>query len=339
MSFNVGFIGTGWIAEKMAQTLIPMADEGVFLAAVGSRDLKKAEEFVGNAFMHSDNTQIAGGTHKCVPYGSYEELAADETLDLIYVATPHSHHYEHAKLCMEKGRNVLVEKSFTVNARQARELIELANEKKLLLAEAIWTRYMPSRFALEKMLASGIIGEIKSLECNLGYNNIHAERMYLPELAGGALLDLGVYTINFALMNFGTEIESIESSADIYKTGTDLHNNITINFKSGKRAELYASLDEFTDRKGIIRGDGGYIEVENINNPEWIRTHIDGAKTVQFDVPPQITGLEYQVRSCRKAIENGEIECPEMPHAEIIRVMEIMDGLRKNWGVTYPMDN
>jgi predicted dehydrogenase len=324
---KVGFIGTGWIAERMAGTINAMNGEGVFLAAVGSRNIEKAREFV-NEF----------GTAETVPYGSYEELVSDKSLDLIYVASPHSHHYEHAKLSLESGKHALVEKAFTVNAKQARELVEIARKKKLLLAEAIWTRYMPSRFALEKILASGIIGEVRELSCNLGYNNIAAERMYNPALAGGALLDLGVYTINFALMNFPLEIENIISSADLYHTGTDLHNRITINFKGGRRAELYASLDENTDRKGIIRGDGGYIEVENINNPECIFAQVQGAKKVRFDVPKQISGFEYQIRSCKKAIENGECECPEMPHDEIIRVMEIMDDLRKNWGVKYPME-
>jgi len=320
---NIGILGPGWIAERSAQTLAAMTDEGIFPAAVASRSLEKAKEFAGRY-----NIPKA--------YGSYEELAANDELDLIYIATPHSHHYEHAKLCLSKGRNLLIEKAFTVNARQARELIEIAREKKLLIAEAIWTRYMPARFALDKMLESEVIGEVYELTANLGYNNIHMERMYTPELAGGALLDLGVYPINFALAAFGTDIESIGSRADLYHTGTDLRNYITINFKDGKKAELYACLDEFTDKKGIIKGSDGYIEFENINNCEWIRVFIDGAKTVQFDVPKQITGLEYQFRSCKKALDEGQIECPEMPHSEIIRVMEIMDGLREEWGVKYP---
>jgi predicted dehydrogenase len=330
-NMNIGFIGTGWIAERMAQTINAMADEGVFCTAIGSRSLAKAEEFI------ADNN-IKGAK----AYGSYEELA-NSGVDLVYVATPHSHHYEHAKLCLESGKHVLVEKAFTVNARQARGLIEVARKKKLLLAEAIWTRYMPSCFALRKMLASGIIGDVTELTCNLGYNNIHMERMYKPELAGGALLDLGVYTINFALMCFSAGIESIISSADLHESGTDIRNRITINFKGGRTAELYVSLDENTDRKGIIRGTGGYIEVENINNPEKIFAHVEGARKVQFDVPPQITGLEYQIRSCKRVIEEigtgaSPAECPEMPHSEIVRVMEIMDDLRKNWGVKYPCE-
>jgi predicted dehydrogenase len=311
----------------MAQTLAAMTEAGedVLLYAAASRDPEKAQEFAA---------QFGAGK----AYGSYEELADDGGVDLIYIATPHSHHHEHAKLCMERGRNVLVEKAFTVNAGQARELVALAEKKHLLLAEAIWTRYMPARFALDRILASGVIGEPLMLTANLGYNNIHIERMYEPALAGGALLDLGVYPINFALMAFGNDIDYIESSAELFRTGTDLRNNITIHFKGGRYAELYASLDQATDRKAFIKGTGGQIEFENINNCEWIRTHIDGANTVQFDVPEQFTGLEYQVRSCKKAIEHNLIECPEMPHAEIIRVMEIMDSLRKDWGVKYPME-
>jgi predicted dehydrogenase len=323
---KVGILGTGWIAERMAQTLLQMPEiSGV---AVGSRTPEKAKEFADKF-----------GIKKA--HGSYKELAESD-VDLIYIATPHSHHWEHAKLCMDKNKHVLVEKAFTVNAKQARELIKISQKKRLLLAEAIWTRYMPSRFALEKTIASGIIGEPYMLSANLGYENIHIERMYEPALAGGALLDLGVYPINFALMAFGTEIDYIESSADLYETGVDLRNNIKIHFKGGRYAQLYSSLDEATDRKGIIRGSRGWLEFENINNCEWIRAHIEGANTVHFDIPKQITGLEYQVLSCKKVIEDiaagGSPECPEMPHREIIRVMEIMDSLRKDWGVKYPME-
>lgn len=323
---RVGILGLGWIAERVALTLKEMSEEGIFLTAVGSRSLEKARAFAEKF-----------GAVKA--YGSYEELAADKDIDLIYIATPHSHHYEHAKLCLSHNKNLLIEKAFTVNARQARELIDIAKSKNLLIAEAIWTRYMPSRFALDKILASGVIGEAKSLTANLGYDNIHTERMYKPELAGGALLDLGVYPINFALAAFGNDIERIVSRADMYHTGVDLRDYITVYFEDGKTAELYASLDEFTDKKGVIQGSGGYIEFENINNCECIKTYINGAKDsriVKFDVPKQITGLEYQFRSCKKALENNELETPEMPHSEIIKVMEIMDSLRENWGVKYP---
>lgn len=319
---KVGILGAGKIAAKMAETLLIMDDAECLV--IGSRNLEKAEDFAR--------------THK-IPraYGTYEELVHDNELDLIYIATPHSHHYEHAKLCFEAGRNILVEKAFTGNARQARELVEIAKSKNLFLGEAIWTRYLPMRKKLDELIEEKCIGEILSLKANLAYDNIHMERMYKPELAGGALLDLGVYVINFALMTFGNDIERIESSAALTDSGVDKEENIRFLYKDGRIAELYASLTTNSDRKGIIKGTNGIIEFENINCCEWIDVRVND-KVTRFNPPPQINGFEYQVRACKNAIEAGKIECPEMPHSEIIYVMELMDSLRAQWGVVYPFD-
>lgn len=323
MKLKVGILGAGGIAEKMAFTLSRM--ESAECLAIGSRSLEKASAF---AEKH--------GVKKA--YGSYEELAADGEIDLIYIATPHSHHYEHAMLCLNAGRNILVEKAFTGNARQAKEVLALAEEKKLLAAEAIWTRYLPMRKKLDELLKSGIIGEVFSLSANLGYNLIHIERVRNPALAGGALLDLGVYVINYALMAFGSDIEKIESRATLMDTGMDTENFIKITFADKKTAELISRVDMETDRKGIIKGKKGWIEFENINCCEWIKVHLNSGNVLCFDPPPQISGFEFQIDACRHALETGETQCPEMPHSEIIRVMEIMDSLRKEWGVVYPFD-
>ncbi|MDR1754719.1 MAG: Gfo/Idh/MocA family oxidoreductase [Eubacterium sp.] len=324
---NIGILAPGVIAKKMAATLAEMSKkDDVRCLAVGSRDLEKAK-----AFAEEYDIERA--------YGSYEELAADKDIDLIYISSPHSHHYAHAMLCLNAGKSILVEKSFTGNARQAKEVIKLAKENNLLCAEAIWTRYLPMRKKLDEILASGVIGKIHKLKANLGYNKLHVERMYNPALAGGALLDVGVYVINFALMAFGDDIENICSSAQLADTGVDKFADIKITFKDGKIAELYASCVEKTDRKGFIKGDKGFIEFENINNCEWIEVNTDGGKLQHFDPPAQITGFEYQVEACLRAWKAGEVECPEMPHGEIIKVMEIMDGLRKEWGVVYPFDH
>ena len=128
---------------------------------------------------------------------------ADPQVDLVYIATPHSHHYLHAKMCLEAGKNVLCEKAFTVNADQARKLFALAKEKNLLITEAIWTRYMPSRKMIDDIISSGVIGEVTAVTANLNYAISEVERIRKPELAGGALLDVGVYTINFASMVLG----------------------------------------------------------------------------------------------------------------------------------------
>ena len=234
---------------------------------------------------------------------------------------------------------MLVEKAFTVNAAQAEELIRLSQEKGLLLAEAIWTRYMPSRKMIDDILASGILGKVTSLTANLGYILPHVERMQNPELAGGALLDLGVYPINFALMAFQGEVEKIDATAIMSPKGVDWMNSITLSFADGKMAVLHSDMLAQTDRQGVISGDQGYLEVQNINNCEEIRVYdLNRKMTACYQVPEQINGYEYEVLSCKKAIEEGKYECPEMPHSETLRVMKILDHIRRQWGRVYPCE-
>ncbi|HIU74322.1 MAG TPA: Gfo/Idh/MocA family oxidoreductase [Candidatus Pelethocola excrementipullorum] len=320
---KVGIIGAGHIACKMAVALNGL-DDTVAAYGVASRDLAKAEEFAKE-----------WGFQKA--YGSYEELVKDPDIDLVYIATPHSLHFEQAKLSLEHGKAVLCEKAFTMNAKQARELTALAKEKKLLLAEAIWTRYMPSRKMIDDLVESGVIGKVTSLSANLGYVMEYKERMQRPELAGGALLDLGVYPINFASMVFGDKIKEISSTCVKTETGVDSQDSITIVYEDGRVAYLYATMLAQTDRQGVINGDKGYIEIQNINNCEEIRVYnLDREMTARYQVPEQINGYEYEVLACKEALEKGELECSQMPHKEIIRIMEVMDGLRESWGVKFP---
>lgn len=317
-------LAPGRIAQKMAQAVSALKE--VELYAVASRDYDRARAFAKQ-----------WGFEKA--YGSYEDMLKDPEVELVYVASPHSHHYQHAKLCLEHGKHVLVEKSFTVNAVQAEALIQMAEDKGLLLAEAIWTRYMPSRKMIDDLLKSGVIGEVRSLTANLGYVMTRKERLIKPELAGGALLDVGVYPINFALMVFGEKVENIVSTAILSPEGVDWMNSMTLTFEGGKMAVLHSSMLTLTDRLGLICGDKGYIEVQNINNCEEIRVlNLDREITARYKVPEQINGYEYEVLACIKAIEEGRIECEEMSHAETLRVMKIMDELRRQWGLTFPCE-
>lgn len=193
-----GILAPGGIARKMAEAAGQI--EEIELCAVGSRDYGRAKAFAEE-----------WGFRKA--YGSYEELAEDPEVELIYVASPHSHHYQHTKLCLEHGKHVLVEKAFTVNTAQAEELIGIAREKGLLLAEAFWSRYMPTRTMVEDLIAQGTIGEVKAVTADFGAPLSHVERLWNPELAGGALLDMGVYPLNFALLILKSEIKEIHSSA------------------------------------------------------------------------------------------------------------------------------
>lgn len=312
-------LAPGRIAHLMAQAVSGIPEIEKF--AVASRDLERAREFAQKWEFEK-------------AYGSYEEMVKDPEVELVYVASPHSHHYEHAKLCLEHGKNVLVEKAFTVNAKQAEELVALAREKNVLLAEAIWTRYMPSRKMISDLVASGVIGEVHSLTANLGYVLTHSRRMQEPELAGGALLDLGVYPINFALMVFGDEVIKVDANAVMSPKGVDWMNSITLTFADGKLAVLHSNMLSLTDREGVINGNKGYIEVQNINNCEEIRVYnLQRELTATYQVPEQINGYEYELLACIKAIKEGKVECEEMPHEETLRVMRMMDGIREKWGM------
>lgn len=319
---KIGIIGAGSIAGILAETMRRMPEVECY--AVAARDLERARSFCAKH-----------GFQKA--YGSYEELVNDAQVELVYIATPHSHHYEHMKLCITHEKPVLCEKSFTMNSRQAKEIVELAKEKQVYVAEAIWTRYMPSRQIIDEALASGLIGKVSMLTANLCYDIDQVERIMRPELAGGALLDVGVYPLNFALMHFGDEIEKTESSVIKTKTGVDGQETITIFYKDGRMASLTAGIYGRSDRKGIFFGEKGYFIVENINNPQAVRVYDSEDRLMkEYEVPEQISGYEYEIRECIERIGQGELESSSMPLEKSVQVMELMDGIRKEWGLKYP---
>jgi len=318
---KIGIMGAGGIAQKMSTTIRAMESAEAY--AIASRDENRAREYAERY-----------GFRKA--YGSYEALLADPEVQLVYIALPHSHHYKYAQVSLEARKHVLCEKSFTVNAQQARELCALAKRNKLLITEAIWTRYMPSRKMIDDIISSGVIGEVTSLTCNLGYALKDVKRIWDVNLAGGALLDVGVYVINFARMVFGREMVSVSAEAS-FENGVDKTDSITMSFSGGKMATAQASVSAVLNRRGSIFGEKGYIEVQNINNPECIRVFDGNYREIAvYEPPEQITGYEYEVDACVRAIESGDLECPEMPHLETIRIMEIMDQIRKSWGYEIP---
>lgn len=324
---NFSILAPGSIANSMAQAVTGLSAEyGIKCHSVASRNIERAKDFADR-----------WGFEKA--YGSYEEMVNDPEVELVYIASPHSLHYEHAKLCLEHGKHVLVEKAFTINALQAEELINIAKEKKLLLVEAIWTRFMPSRTIINEIIEKGIVGKPVSLTANLGYYLQDKERLIEPSLAGGALLDVGVYPINFAMMVFGQDVSRVESSAVMSDKGVDQCNSVTLYFRGGGMAVLHSTMMTPTDRRGIIYCEDGYIEAENINNCEKIDVYDRAHELIDtYNVPEQINGYEYEVLSCRRALLSGEIECEEMPHAETLKVMKLLDQIREQWGMKYPME-
>lgn len=195
------------------------------------------------------------------------------------------------------------------------------------------------RKTINDVLNSGIIGTPKFLEANLSYFRDNKPRLQNPEAAGGALLEIGIYPLNFALMAFGDKIKSVDSSVFINDNGVDEQETITINFEDGKMASLNSSIAVNSNRKGIISGDKGYIEIENINNPESLSVYdAEYHKIKSILCPTQITGFEYEVESCKKAIEQGKTEPEEMKWADTLKVLSVMDNLRKDWNLKFPQE-
>ena len=291
---KVGILAAGGIAAKMAETLNGLNHPEIELYAVASRSAERASEF-------------AKKFNIPVSYGSYEELASDPNVDLIYIASPHSEHHTHAQLCLKHKKALLVEKAFTANEKMAKEVLDYAKAQNTLVTEAIWTRYMPSRTIIAKAIADGKIGTPHSIQANLGYPIAHKDRIFKPELAGGALLDF--------------------------------LDNICLVFKDGKMASLHATAYGPADRNGIIYGDKGYMVVTNINNPEKVEIFDKDHQLVEeLPLPKQVTGYEYQVISCLEALKAGKLECPEMSHQETLEVMHVMDELRTKWNIVYPFE-
>lgn len=321
---NVAILGTGHIAAKMAATLQQMKDVNCY--AVASREQIRAEAFA----------KEWGFKKAC---GSYEELAADPHVDLVYIATPHSHHYEHARLCILNGKAVLCEKAFTANARQAEALLQLAKERNVFITEAIWTRYMPFSHTIRELVFNGSIGRPHMLTANLGYPIVYKERIAKPELCGGALLDIGVYPINFARMIFGTDIDDIQSHCVKNNYGVDIQESISFRYANGNMAVMQLTASCANDRQGIISGEKGYIVVDNINNPQQAAIYDSDHQLVKiYDCPSQISGYEYEVQASIDALRRGQLETAAMPHAETLEIMHLLDRLRQQWGVVYPAD-
>lgn len=324
-TFKIGIIGAGWIADKMAQTVAPLADVENY--AVASRELARAQAFAASH----------GFTRA---YGSYQELVDDPEVDLVYIATPHSHHFEHASLALNAGKPVLCEKAFTANARQADALLNLAHRKGLFITEAIWPRYMPLALQVKSLLDAGAIGTPMQLSATLCYPMMDKQRILRPELCGGALLDVGVYCLHFARMYFGGDIQRTASSCLLTDTGMDSYNSMTLYYRDGRVAQLQSSALSRDNRQGIITGTQGFMVVGNVNSPEDIHVYdLDYQLREEYFTPAtQITGYEYQVLASRDAISQGLLESPYIPHQETLEVMKMMDAFRAQWGVRYPMD-
>ncbi len=316
---NFALLGAGHIAAKMARTLDFLRDE-VRPYAVASRDLARAEAI--RSLSRFDRA-----------YGSYAEMLADPTVDVVYVATPNSCHYQQMKDCLAAGKHVLCEKPFTLTVAEAEEVFALARSRGLFVMEALWTRFQPCVRRIREIIDSGEIGTPRFLQASFGLAISHKERVKSPALGGGALLDLGIYPLNFAAMHFGlADISRVSSCATLSPEGVDDQSTITLEYADGRMASLTTSMTAAYGASGRIAGTRGFIDLPRLTTCQsFIVRQVPSDAERVVDVPFDFNGYEYEVRAVAAAIRAGRLECAEMPPSETIAITRLMENLRETW--------
>ncbi len=320
-----GILGLGRIADAFARGLA--SSKSSQLIACGSNSSERAEAF-----------SRKWGVPK--RHSSWEALAADPEVDAVYIATPHPMHKANALLCLESGKAVLCEKPFTINEPEARELVEASKRKGLLLMEGMWTRFLPHMELLRKLVHDGAIGEVSMVQADFGARSSEGPegRIFNPLLGGGALLDIGVYTVSFAQMLLGEPVEC-EAMAKIGPTGVDERLGALLRFQGGAIASLSCSIVEETPQEATVIGSKGRIRVL----PPWwgpssLMVKREG-KSEELMKPECIgNGYNYEAEEFARCAAAGLRESPFMTHSESLAEMRTMDELRKLIGLVYPME-
>lgn len=320
-----GILGPGAIAHKFVAGLSVIPDAEV--VAVGSRSKERA-----NAF--ADEYGIPRR------YGSYQQLVEDPDVDVIYVATPHSFHKEHTLLCLKAGKAVLCEKPMGINAGEVAEMIQVAREKQLFLMEAMWTRFLPVWVKIRELLADGVIGEPRMLMADFGFRapKDPGHRLFNPELAGGALLDVGVYTISLAYMVFGKEPADMVSLAHLGDTGVDEQGAYIFRYDNGALAVLASAVSTDTPQAARIMGTKGSIYVPNFWHATSLRLELSGKEPEEVEFPSPGNGYNFEALEVMRCLREGKLESEIMPLNETLKIAETMDRIRTSWGLKYPME-
>ncbi|MEO7722122.1 MAG: Gfo/Idh/MocA family oxidoreductase [Pseudolysinimonas sp.] len=318
-----GILGTGGIAASMASDLLLT---GHTVTAVGSRTQAGADAF---AATH--------GIPKAHP--SYEALVADPEVDAIYVGTPHPYHAANATLALEAGKHVLLEKPFTINAAEAHAVVDLATSKKLVVLEAMWTRWLPHMIRIRELLASGALGELRALivDHDQKISTDPQHRLQNPDLGGGALLDLGIYPVSFAWDVFG-EPSSVYALSSPTPTGVDQNDAIVLGYSSGAKAVINTVLDAVGPNTAVIVGTEARIEIDRTwyFPTSFSLIGPDGTVIERFEHAVPGRGMQFQADELERLVAAGEIAGTILPPTQTVRIMETLDEVRRQIGLTYP---
>ena len=325
---RLGIIGTGVIAHTMAKTAESV--EGVYVSAVGSRSIDKAAAF-------SDEF---GG--EITPFGSYEELCRSDNVDLVYIATPHGRHYEDAILALTHDKHVFCEKAFTVNAAEARELVSLARSKKLFICEAMWPRFNPAVKQVRRWIEEGELGCVKFAEAEAGFHGNYdtKSRLFNEAAGGGSLLDMGVYPLSFVSLVFGgTEPDLLTAVSAKYPNGVDKFVSATLDYH-GAYGIITTSISDSLPTRAAVYGENGFIEVTgSFINTNCVKLHRYGKEDSVFTCDTGVTGREFELSAVVDAINNGRLECSDMPAGETVTIMNTIDKIKNKIGLQYKKES
>ena len=322
---GVGILGTGRIAGDFARGLAHA--NGAELRAVGSRSQDTADKFAAEF-------GCAGA------YDSYEAVAADPNVELVYVATPHSLHCENSLMSLDAGKHVICEKPFTINATEAEKVVDRARDKERFLMEAMWTRYVPAVVHLRELLAKNSLGDVQLMVSGGGYIPKRDPDAYLfrPDLGGGVLLDAGMYMVSMASMIFG-QPSRIQASCEFGPTRVDEHDVVVLGHRSGALADLHVSLRVRKSPDVLLLGDRGNLKLHApIYCPRGmtIELHGEPGQEKDFDFPGN--GYQFEAEEAARCIREGKTESAIMPLDETLAIMRTLDEIRDQFGLRYPME-
>jgi predicted dehydrogenase len=321
-TFGWGVLGAGSIAAKFATDLKNLPEAR--LAAVGSRSIDKAAAFANrHGFERS--------------HGSYEELVSDPGVDVVYIATPHPFHKGHALLCLDHGKAVLCEKPMGVGAAQVREMVDCARDRNLFLMEAMWTRFLPAIRQVKQWLQEGCIGDVRMLWADFGFRaGWNPEgRLLDPDLAGGSLLDVGVYTVALSFLVFGGPPAEIQAAAHIGETGVDEQTAVLFRYEDGGLASLFSAVRTNSPQGARICGTEGSIEIPSFWKADGAELHVHGQEPVRISEP---SGYHFEAAEVMACLSAGRTESPAMPLDESVSIARVMDRVRSIIGLTYPFE-
>ena len=320
-----GILSTGNIAKQFARALALLDDAE--LLAVGSRSQDTADAF-GEQF------------NVLRRYASYEEVANDPDVDVVYIGTPQSHHYPNTMMCLDAGKAVLCEKPFAINAQQSKAMIDHAREKNLFIMEAVWTRFLPAIVKVDELLKHGVLGDILMVQADFGFTHTiePKHRLFDLNLGGGALLDVGIYPVNLASLVFGKQPERIATLAHIGETGVDEQAAMIFTYDHNQMAILSTAIRTQTQHEAIIIGTKGTIRLKDWWQSTGFTLTLNGEEPQVYELPFAGNGYNYEAAAVMDCLRAGKLEHAIMPHAETLAIMRTLDRIRAEWGLTYPME-